>query len=138
MHRGASGERDLNRLLAGLQPVRRPGEFVFTGVGGELPSGLTPAITVHEDEGLAIVVERSLADGHGLTYDSTWAWITLTVHSDLEAVGLTAAVSARLASAGISCNVVAGRFHDHLFVPVDRATEGLGLLSAGWSGIDGG
>jgi hypothetical protein len=131
MHRGTSGERDLNRLMADLQPVQRPGEFVFTCVEGDLPSGVMPAISVHEDEGLAIVIERSQADEHGLAYGSTWAWITLTVHSDLEAVGLTAEVSARLTSAGISCNVVAGRFHDHLFVPVDRASEALALLEAG-------
>jgi hypothetical protein len=130
MHQGGSGERDLDRLLADLQPVQRPGEFVFTGVDGEPPIGVEPAIAVHEDEGLAIVIERSQADEHGLAYDSTWAWITLTVHSDLEAVGLTAEVSARLASASISCNVVAGRFHDHLFVPADRAAEALALLEA--------
>ncbi len=131
MQQNTSGERDLDRLLADLRPVQRSGEFVFTGVDGEPPIGVTPAIAIHEDEGLAIVIERSQADEHGLTYDSTWAWITLTVHSDLEAVGLTAEVSARLASAAISCNVVAGRLHDHLFVPLDRAGEVLALLESG-------
>jgi len=56
------------------------------------------------------------------------AWITLTVHSDLQSVGLTAAVSAALAEAQISCNVVAGVHHDHLFVPVARGEEAVAVL----------
>ena len=57
-----------------------------------------------------------------------FARITLTVHSALEGVGLTAAVAGALAQAGIACNVVAGYHHDHLFVPWDRREEALAIL----------
>jgi hypothetical protein len=57
-----------------------------------------------------------------------FARITLTVHSALEGVGLTAAVSGALAEQGIACNVVAGFHHDHLFVPWERREEALGVL----------
>ena len=79
-----------------------------------------------------MVVERDVADGAGLEYDFVAAMITLGVGSRLHAVGLTAAVSSALADAGISCNVVAGHFHDHLFVPVERAEEALELLDQIW------
>ena len=70
----------------------------------------------------------------GLHTASIFSWISLTVHSSLEAVGLTAAFSRALADEGISCNVVAGYYHDHIFVPLndtDRALRALKRLSAG-------
>lgn len=125
-----SGERDLSRLLAGLRPRRLPGAFaVAVAPGGGVPAGLRPFATVREDEGLTLVLPREQADGAGLAYDYVAALITLQVHSDLAAVGLTAAVSGRLAAAGISCNVLAGARHDHLLVPLDRAAEAVHLLT---------
>lgn len=50
------------------------------------------------------------------------------MHSALAAVGLTAVVSAALAQAGISCNVIAGYHHDHLLVPLDSVEEALTIL----------
>jgi hypothetical protein len=85
-------------------------------------------VTVREQEGLTLVVEQSEADTAGLSYEYVAAWITLEVHSALEAVGLTAAISKALTDAGISCNVVAGYTHDHLFVPEDRAQDALAAL----------
>jgi uncharacterized protein len=52
----------------------------------------------------------------------------LTVHSSLEAVGFLAAITARLAETGISVNAVSAFYHDHLFVPHDRADEALARL----------
>ncbi|MGY1779177.1 ACT domain-containing protein [Geodermatophilus sp. SYSU D01036] len=124
-----AGERDLDRLLAGMAPRRAPGTYVFATVPGpEVPAGLTPFATVREDEGLTVVVLREEADRAGLASDLPAARVTLHVHSDLAAVGLTAAVSTALAAAGISCNVVAGYHHDHLFVPVDDADRALTVL----------
>lgn len=126
----SSGERDLERLLAAMAPERRPGEFVYVSVGDpHAAAALDAHATVREDEGLCAVVDREAADAHDLPYDFVAAWITLTVHSALDAVGLTAAVATRLAGAGISCNVVAGLRHDHLLVPVERADEAVALLS---------
>ena len=85
--------------------------------------------TIREPEGLTAVIRREHADALGLPYDYLAAWITLRVHSALDAVGLTAAVSTALADAGLSCNVLAGYYHDHLLVRADRAPEALKVLS---------
>jgi uncharacterized protein len=107
-----------------LDPVRRPGEFVFVA-GGE------PAeASVREDEGLTVVLRRERADELGLAYDYVAAWITLRVDSTLQQVGLTALFSRALADAGISCNVLAGLHHDHLLVPAGRADEAIEVLCA--------
>lgn len=122
-----SGERDLAVLLASMSPVLVPGEFVFVTTD-VVPSDLRPRATVVEDEGVTLVLTREEADEQGWAYDFVAAWITLRVHSALDAVGLTAAVSAVLTQEGISCNVIAGRFHDHLLVPSDRASDVLRAL----------
>jgi hypothetical protein len=84
--------------------------------------------TVVEAEGTTLVVTQEEADRLGLRYEFVAAMITLRVHSSLESVGLTATVSSALAEAGISCNVIAGYHHDHLFVPCDRGGEAMELL----------
>ena len=126
-----TGERDLRRLLAAMEPVLRPGEFVFAALADEsrLPE-VAPEATVREEEeeGLTVVVARERADELGLAYDFVAAWITLRVYSALDAVGLTAAVSRALADAGLSCNILAGLHHDHLLVPAGRAEEALAIL----------
>jgi uncharacterized protein len=124
------GERDLETLLRSADPEVRPGSFVFVVVRDEaLLDQLDPEATIRESEGLTAVVRRERADALGVSYDSLAAWITLRVHSALDAVGLTAAVSSALARAGISCNVIAGYHHDHLLVPADRAADALEVLS---------
>jgi len=124
-----SGERDLGRLLAGLDPQLAPEPYVFA-VAAEVPAGLRPFATVEEDEGLTLVLPRADADRAGLAYDYVAARITLRVHSDPAAVGMTAAFSRALADAGLSCNVIAGFFHDHLLVPWERAHQAVALLRA--------
>lgn len=114
-----------------MEPTLREGEFVFTDTS-PLPADVVVEASVREAEGPSAVISREDADRLGLPYDFVAAWITLTVHSSLDAVGLTAAVSSALAGAGISCNVIAGLRHDHLLVPADAvepAMEALGQLS---------
>jgi uncharacterized protein len=124
------GERDLKRLLAPLEPVQRAGRFVFAVVDDQASlKDLAPEATVREDEGLAVVLRHEQADRLGIAYDYVAAWITLRVHSALDAVGLTAAISTALADAGLSCNVIAGYHHDHLLVPADGAPEAITVLS---------
>jgi uncharacterized protein len=124
------GERDLKRLLASLEPVQRAGRFVFAVVDDQASlKDLAPEATVREDEGLAVVLRHEQADRLGIAYDYVAAWITLRVHSALDAVGLTAAISTALADAGLSCNVIAGYHHDHLLVPADGAPEAITVLS---------
>ncbi len=94
-----------------------------------LPVGLRAFCTVREQEGLTAIVTRDDAEHRGLPYTYAARLITLTVHSSLEAVGFIAAISDKLARAGISCNVLAGYCHDHLLVPVARADDAMRLLN---------
>jgi uncharacterized protein len=110
-----------------MEPVQLDGEFVYVSL--DRPEPDLPALAmVKEAEGVTYVLDRAEADRRGLTYDYVAAWITLQVHSSLDAVGLTAVVSQALAEAGMSCNVLAGRFHDHLLVPHAHASEALDAL----------
>ncbi|MEU6389366.1 ACT domain-containing protein [Streptomyces sp. NPDC046939] len=122
------GETDLRRLLTGMRPELNPGRYVFTTVGGGVPPGVTPVVTVTEPEGLTLVLRQEDAEAAGLKYDYVAGWLVLRVHSALDAVGLTAAVAQELAGAGMSCNVVAGFHHDHLFVPYEATHRALELL----------
>ncbi|MFG3040884.1 ACT domain-containing protein [Streptomyces sp. NPDC048330] len=123
-----TAERDLTRLLAGMRPELDPGRYVFTTVDGPVPDGVAPVVTVAEPEGLTLVLRQEEADAAGLAYDYVAGRITLRIHSALDAVGLTAAVAGELAAAGMSCNVVAGFHHDHLFVEHAEAERALAVL----------
>ncbi len=125
---GVAGETDLQKLLGGMRPRLNPGRYVFATVAGGVPPGLAPVVTVAEPEGLTLVLRQEDADAAGLAYAYVAGWITLRVHSALEAVGLTAAVATALADAGLSCNVVAGFHHDHLFVPYESAGRAVAVL----------
>ena len=81
-----------------------------------------------------MVCAEEAAVSHGWEHHGVFAWLTLDVHSSLDAVGLTAAVSRTLADHDIPCNVLAGYHHDHLLVPIDRADEATRLLTAGGDG----
>ncbi len=122
-----SGERNLQVLLRSMQPVRKAGEFVYV-VATAIPDAHIHA-SIQETEGVSYVLERSDADRLGLPYDFVAGWISLTVHSALDAVGLTAAVSAALTDHEISCNVLAGLFHDHLLVPISRVDEAVAVIA---------
>lgn len=124
-----TGEKNLEALLAALHPVQRHGEYVYVlwPDGRPLVAGVEAA--VREAEGLTVVLPRAAADAEGLAYDFVGSWITLQVHSALEAVGLTAAVSKALSDARISCNMLAGFHHDHLLVPVADAARALEVLA---------
>lgn len=124
-----AGTTDLGQLLRTLEPVRRDGEFVYATVV-EVPAGLPVEAMVREPEGLTVVVRRDAADIHGIRYDYVAAWITLTVHSSLEAVGLTAAFATALGREGISCNVLAGHHHDHILVATADAERAMDVLRA--------
>ncbi|MEZ5702255.1 MAG: ACT domain-containing protein [Burkholderiaceae bacterium] len=122
---------DLTVLLCRLSPRLNPGEYVFATVAETtvLPVGAVVA-SIREAEGLSVVVAADRADFLGLPSGARFAWITLTVHSDLQAVGLTAAFATALGREGISCNVVAGHVHDHIFVPVAQSTAAMAVLHA--------
>ncbi|HEY8653975.1 MAG TPA: ACT domain-containing protein [Dermatophilaceae bacterium] len=122
-----SGLEDLAQLLEAMEPELQPGRYVFTTTT-RVPDTANPVVLVREAEGVTLVLDQDQADRFGLAYEFIAAMITLRVHSSLDAVGLTAAVAEQLATGGISCNVVAGYFHDHLFVPIHKAGQAVDLL----------
>ena len=127
-----SGEVDLEKLLSLLQPQLLEGEFVFCNLKGKTLSDvleLDPLSSYREDEGLSLLLSKEQAEVAGIQYDSVFRGITLSVHSSLDAVGLTAAVSNKLAANGIPANIIAAHFHDHVFVPVGQAELALQLLT---------
>ncbi|WP_237666107.1 ACT domain-containing protein [Burkholderia sp. KCJ3K979] len=115
-------ERDLTKLCATLSPEMGDSVYVYCSFPNfVLPIGLSTICTISEREGLTAVVRREDAKRLGLPYTFEARRITLSVQSSLEAVGFMAVVSRKLADAGIPCNVIAGYYHDHLLVPVDKA-----------------
>lgn len=124
-----TGETNLSRLLASLSPRLNPGRFVFCSVPQPTVVQVAAALGSFRDaEGTTLILTREEAERLGLTYDYLAAWITLEVHSSLAAVGLTAAFAKALAGEGISCNVIAGFHHDHLFVAEADAERALARL----------
>jgi hypothetical protein len=124
-----TGETDLKKLLQGMKPKRNEGEFVFCTVEStQRAHTLDPLCMFREHEAVTVILKKEQADKASLPYSGTFAWITLTVHSALEAVGLTAAVSNALTKADISCNVVAAYYHDHIFVPLTDAKRAMDVL----------
>ncbi|MBF0750836.1 MULTISPECIES: ACT domain-containing protein [unclassified Pasteurella] len=121
--------RHLNVLLSSMKPELNEGAYYFATLKLEqnLPSAALIA-TIREKEGLSVVVTEKTAKDYHLDVQFKAAWITLTVHSDLAAVGLTAAFAKALGEAEISCNVVAGNFHDHIFVPYEQAALAMETL----------
>lgn len=125
-----SAETNLHTLLRTMTPELQEGEFVFCTIPeGEFGQrGLTPVGVFHEREGVTLILFRAEAEQRHIPYTYPARMITLTVHSSLEAVGFLAAITAKLAEAGISVNAVSAYYHDHLFVPVDRASDAMHIL----------
>lgn len=124
------GETDLGKLLASMQPELQPHVHVFVTVpeGFALPRGVEPVMVFREREGTTLILREDQANGAGLAGTFRSRMITLTVHSALEGVGFLAAITARLSAAGIGSNPVSAFYHDHLFVPADRADDAMRVL----------
>jgi hypothetical protein len=126
-----TGETSLGALLRSMAPELNDGAYVFCTVPDiNRVAGADVLGSIREREGLTVILERSQAQALKLDAEYVMAWITLTVHSSLAAVGLTAAFARALGDAGISCNVVAGFYHDHLFVGKDDALKAMATLRA--------
>lgn len=122
----------LEELIHSMQPRLQKEQYVFCTVTEEQLQALASNVKLmfREDEGVTVVLEKADADSNELTYDSLWALITLTVHSDLEAVGFLAAITKALAEGGISVNAVSAYHHDHLFVPFSKAQMAMDVLES--------
>ena len=124
------GEKNLDKLLKTMKPKHLTGDYVFCVVNDLTAINLDDVILFFkEQEGNTLVLKKDLADRLQLSYTFIAAWISLTVHSSLEAVGLTAAFSTALSEAGISCNVVAAFYHDHIFVDKKHAGKAMEILN---------
>ena len=127
-----TGQTNLGEMLNRLSPTLLDEAYVFC----TLPHAdygamahLNPLCCFREKEGLTLILAREKAESAGFPCEAVFRCITLGVHSSLSAVGLTAAVSTALASRGISANMVAAYFHDHVFVPFDKADAAMAALN---------
>lgn len=126
-----TGETDLQTLIAQMRPMLDPEPYVFCTFANRTFQDLVDYEAIGlfaETEGTTAILPVERARELGLADAEWFRRITLTVHSSLEAVGLTAAIAAALTKEGISANVVAAYFHDHVFVPADRADDALDAL----------
>ena len=125
------GEKKLDILLKSMKPALNSGEFVFCTIKDFTTVDINDAVLIFKEaEGTTAIVKKEIADKCQLEYSFVASWITLTVHSSLSAVGLTAAFSNALSEAGISCNVVAAYYHDHIFVDKMDAEKAMRILNA--------
>jgi hypothetical protein len=135
-----AGEKNLDKMIANMEPELNAGEYVFASVVST--AGFPREILIcemKEKEGTTIVLTRKDADELGVKYDFVATWITLNIHSSLQAVGLTAAFSKALSDIGISCNVIAGYYHDHIFVDKKDSGKAINALRAlAWDKLGGG
>lgn len=127
-----AGIKDIQILLRNMEPVLDRTDYVFYSTGSSKLTAeiviMNPVVTILEDEGMTVVVSKKQADAYKLPFSIVFHKISLNIHSSLEAVGLTAAISTALASHNISANVVAGYYHDHIYIPKDSADLALEIL----------
>lgn len=124
-----TGVTNLQQLIANMEPVLNEGEYVFaivTSLEG-IPRN-SPICEIQEKEGTTLILSKVNAEKLGLSFEYIADWITLNIHSSLEAVGLTAAFATELGNHNISCNVVAGYYHDHIFVDIKDAQKAMEVL----------
>ena len=126
-----SGEKDLQVLLKSMKPEHVSGDYVFCKVENVKDINLDKIeMFFKEKEAVTVILKKEIADVLQLEYSTIMSWITLTVHSSLEAVGLTAAFSRALSEHQISCNVVAAFYHDHIFVNKNDTQKAMEILNS--------
>ena len=124
------GETNLHTLLKTMKPKLNIGDFVFCTIKSLTTVDINDTVLIFkEEEGITIIVKKEIADTLNLEYSFIASWITLTVHSSLDAIGLTATFSNALSDNGISCNVIAAYYHDHIFVDKKDAEKAINILN---------
>ncbi|AXT56969.1 ACT domain-containing protein [Aquimarina sp. MMG015] len=124
-----AGEKNLTTLIQKMTPELQPGVYVFTTVKTtDLIERKDIICEFKEQKGITLVLKRETADNLNLKYEFIASWITLKILSSLDAIGFTAIFSAELAANEISCNVIAGYYHDHIFVNTKDAEKTIEIL----------
>ena len=126
-----TAELELEKLLAAMSPELREGEYVFSSISPEEFNDMQvePVGWFREAEGISLILDRAAAQRLGIKQSSAFRMISLNVNSSLEAVGFLAAVTEKLAAAGVSVNAVSAFHHDHLFIPAEKADLAISLLN---------
>jgi hypothetical protein len=127
-----SGQSDLGILLKTMSPVLRDEEYVFCSIPEDGLRSLSeaPIGVFQEEEGTTLIMTVKQAERLNLPITVRWRMITLSVHSDLQAIGFLAVITTALARASISVNAISAFYHDHLFVPSERAQAAMDCLLA--------
>ena len=123
------GETNLTQLIRSMEPVLLDGVYVFARVPSLADAAaLNPRMMFQEKEAVTVILPRGAAQAVGLAFEFPSRMITLNIHSSLDAVGFLAAITTRLAALQMGVNPVSAFYHDHLFVPEDRAEDALQAL----------
>ncbi|MEZ0183028.1 ACT domain-containing protein [Flavobacterium oncorhynchi] len=126
-----SGEKDLQKLLKNMKPEHNSGDYVFCKIEKVENINLNEIeMLFKEKEGFTLILKKENAEKLNLEYSVVMSWITLSIHSSLEAIGLTAAFSNALSEHEISCNVVAAYYHDHIFIDKKDTVRAMEILSS--------
>lgn len=126
-----SGEKDLQKLLKNMKPEHNSGDYVFCKIEKVENINLNEIeMFFKEKEAFTLILKKENAEKLNLEYSVVMSWITLSVHSSLEAIGLTAAFSNALSEHEISCNVVAAYYHDHIFIDKKDTVKAMEILSS--------
>lgn len=124
-----AGETQLEELLLSMNPTLHAEAYgIVLDAQNIFPKSKAFAV-IAEEEGVTIIATIEALQGAEIVAPSKWARITLTIHSSLDAVGLTAAFATALKDVGISANVIAGFYHDHIFVPWGKGKEAVNALN---------
>lgn len=124
-----AGTNNINELLKNMKPKLNKNKFVFCIINQDININEIPKMIFREEEGTTLILKKEQADKYNLKYEGVWAMITLTIHSDLSAVGFLAKITEVLAKKEISVNAISAYYHDHLFIPSEKANETLKLLN---------
>ena len=119
-------EEDLQKLLKSINPVLNKKIFVFCSVTKE-------ELKKIEVSPVCQFYEKEEAQRNGLEFIYPCKMITLNVNSSLNAIGFIAAVAGKLAEYKISVNPISAYYHDHLFVPADKAEQVMEILLKNFS-----
>jgi hypothetical protein len=124
-----TGETHLPNILSRIDVDVRPGTYaLISRRSADAAADAVAEARISEPEGITYVVPEAFARMQGEPPGFVAAWLTLRVHTALNAVGVTASVAGVLADRGIACNVLAGHFHDHLLVPAARRDDAVAAI----------